>query len=75
MGRLELPDGLQPGGYCVPLEENMYDLFKDYKTIAQQIVEDDIAEGLPHAVRGGIKFTCGTAASALAKMEEKDASA
>ena len=59
MSRLELPDGYQPGGWCSPLGENQYDLFEVHKTIAEQIVEDDIAEGLPHAVRGGIRYTCG----------------
>lgn len=50
---------LIPGSFCVPLDDNPYDLFRDYKTIAEQIVEDDLRKGLPHAVRGGIKYTCG----------------
>ena len=64
------------GGWCQPLGD-VYDLLEfseGYKTIAQQIIEEDIKDGRPWALRGGIQYVCGTAARALAQMEVNDAS-
>lgn len=48
------------GGWCVPANENVYDLFalNGYVTLMHEVMMADLADCAPATVRGGIKFRC-----------------
>ena len=48
------------GGWCVPADENVYDLFNKPGLISlmQEVMMADLADCAPATVRGGIKFKC-----------------
>lgn len=48
------------GGWCVPKDENVYDLFNSpsLTTLMKEIMLAELADCAPVTVRGGIKFRC-----------------
>lgn len=75
MNPQEIPEAMggklvMAGGFCAPNGDNIYDI----KPLVEQVVEECLKDDRPWSVRGGIKFTCGTAVRALWQMEVNDAS-
>lgn len=60
------------GGWCAPLG-SVDEPTDTIVGLIRELMMEELEYSRPEAVRGGIKYTCGTAARALAQMEVTDA--